>query len=863
MKTERESEGLSNSVQKLRDENEHLRRQLEEARTESTILGNKLAVAGARLQTLSEHAAVRETSFREEVASLKQNLCIVNRELCEIFDSPGWKVIQWYRHWVEKQRQAHPRIFRRYESVALRILRRTEGNQRALGETKVAGDKPAARRDQPSEAATVRHPLSEDHTRREIAKFLLIVSGYSGDAYRYRADHQSEELRLLGLTVDVTSFDSVDYDVILGRYSMFILHRVLHTEAVERFIKRAKMVGKPVIFDVDDLVFYEKFIGDIEAIRNCPPQDYKLHLDGIRRSFRTLSLCHAALVSTEPLQDRIKELFPRTPVYVNRNAVSDEMVRQADFALEHVPKIDDGSIRIIYMSGTMTHNKDFAQCIPALEKLLQAYPQVRLMIVGLLTVPDRLNRWADRLEIIPLLRWQDLPKLMRRADINLAPLEPENAFANCKSELKYFEAGLLELPTVASQVPAFQSAIVPGENGFLCISEQDWFDSMERLVLSPELRRLIGSRARRHVLNRYTTRNRASELARALGGIFEDLRIVGPSRLSIAILIQASSTIQIGERDESIFSIANGLADRGHDVHVYAEAIAQLAGLTDAEIVALYQRYFAGSTAQIHVGHDRILPSDIALATDRPTAFTINNLTNSKCKVFLIQDFEWEFFDSSEPAQEQAKSAYDLPLKKITIGECLQTFFSRRDRAPIAQISLSLDSSIFRNLKVRPELPIRVLFFAQPNLRLDTYSIGVEALRILADACPEVEIAFYGVSVREDLGFEYQNLGDLSPEQLALEMNRSYIHLSLSIGNISWLPFKAMACGCVVVEAKVPAIEMLMQETTEISVLVEPTPHAAADALIKLIRDPGMRQRISANGERYRSGSDGTLGRRC
>jgi hypothetical protein len=176
---------------------------------------------------------------------------------------------------------------------------------------------------------------------------------------------------------------------------------------------------------------------------------------------------------------------------------------------------------------------------------------------------------------------------------------------------------------------------------------------------------------------------------------------------------------------------------------------------------------------------------------------------------------------------------------------------SRRDRVPVDQISLSLDSSIFRNLGVRQELPIRVLFFAQPNFKLDAYSIGIDSLRILADACPEVEIALYGMSLPEDLGFKYENLGDLSSEQLAIEMNRSHIHLSFSLASTSWVPFKAMACGCVVVEAKLPAIEMLIQEAAEISVLVEPTPHAAADALIKLVRDPAMRQRISASGEKY------------
>jgi glycosyltransferase involved in cell wall biosynthesis len=567
-------------------------------------------------------------------------------------------------------------------------------------------------------------------------------------------------------------------------------------------------------------------------------------------------------VTTESLRDRIKELFPEMPVYVNRNAVSDEMVRQADFALKRVSKVDDGSVRIIYMSGTRTHNEDFAQCVAALDRLLQAHSRVRLMIVGHLDLPERLHRWSDRLEVTPLIPWQELPKLMRRADINLAPLELENAFTDCKSELKYFESGLLELPTVASQVAAFQFAITPGQNGFLCRSEQDWFDAIERLVLSPELRRRIGSNARQDVLARYTTRSRAPELTKALRQIFDDLRITRSRRLSIAIVTRAPIA-QTGGGYKNIFTLANRLADRGHDVHIYVETIAHLAGLTDSEIVAFCHRYFGSSTARVHVGHDQILPSDIALATNWPTAYTVNNLTTTKCKAYFIQDFEPDFYDRSDPEYERAEQTYELPLKKITLGKYLQTLFSKRDRVAVPQIPFSLDLSIFCNLRIRQQSPIRVLFFARPDLKRRAYPVGVEALRILAGACPEVEIAFYGMSEPEDLGFAYQNLGELSPEQVTREMNRSHIHLSFSLTNISWVPFEAMACGCSVVEAKVPSIEAWTEDETESCVLVEPNARAVADALIKLVRNPQMRDRVAARGEKYVAAISATWEESC
>ena len=60
-----------------------------------------------------------------------------------------------------------------------------------------------------------------------------------------------------------------------------------------------------------------------------------------------------------------------------------------------------------------------------------------------------------------------------------------------------------------------------------------------------------------------------------------------------------------------------------------------------------------------------------------------------------------------------------------------------------------------------------------------------------------------------------------------------------------------MACGCAVVEAKVPSVEIWMEDDSENCMLVEPNPRGVAEALIKLVRDSQMRDRIATNGEKF------------
>src|SRR5271165_57160 len=680
------------------------------------------------------------------------------------------------------------------------------------------------------------------------AKFAMFISGSPGDALRYRSEYQAEELRFLGLTVDTALFDHVDYEQVLSQYEMFLLHRVPHLPHIETFILQARSMGKPILFDTDDLVFNEGLIGHIKATKYLPKGEYRLYVGGVQRYYRTLSLCSGAIVTTEPLRDAVNELFPDMPVYVNRNAMGDELFKRAELALQQSRR-DDGIVRIAYLSGTWTHQDDFDQVVPAIEELLPKYRHVELLLVGRIQVPRRLRALSDQIKTVPFMPWHELPAFMRKVDIVLAPLELNNRFTGAKSELKYFEAGLVGVPTVAADIPSYRFAIEHGHNGFLCETQGDWLHALETLIDNPTLRAQMGNEARQHVLRRYSTRARAPELGSVMEKVFGCHPRSGRP-LCVAFVIRAPIA-QTGGGYKNIFELARYLAGHGHDVHLYVEPTAHLAGMSDSDIVEFCHRYFGTSPAEIHVGHRHISESDVAVATNWPTAYTVDNLTNTKCKAYLVQDFEPDFYDKDDPNYDSAERTYDLPLKKIALGKYLGALFSQRDGLPVPHIRFALDQSLFRNRLVRPEGAVRILFFARPGLKRRAYSVGVDALRLVAQRYPGVQIAFYGAANAEPLGFEYVNPGELSREEVAREMNLSHIHLSFSLTNISWVPFEAMACGCAVVEAKVPSVELWVGTDDQCCLLSEPQPEEVSAAVGRLIADPELRKELAVRGERF------------
>ena len=143
----------------------------------------------------------------------------------------------------------------------------------------------------------------------------------------------------------------------------------------------------------------------------------------------------------------------------------------------------DKLIRLGYAGGSRTHQRDLGVAIEAIAKLLEEYPSCRLVLYR---SPDggrpfidieefpALLKLADRIEWRSLRPLSELPEEIARFDINLAPLEFGNPFCEAKSELKYFEAALVDVPTIASRpaIPsrdrARQDRLSCGRHGRLC-----------------------------------------------------------------------------------------------------------------------------------------------------------------------------------------------------------------------------------------------------------------------------------------------------------------------------------------------------------------------------------------------------------
>ena len=489
---------------------------------------------------------------------------------------------------------------------------------------------------------------------------------------------------------------------------------------------------------------------DVAALQDMPPEEVQLYADGLHRYRRTMRECDAVTVSTESLAELAKALHDR--VLVTPNVASVAMIESATSVGREVRSGDNpesGTVTIGYLSGTNTHRTDFLEAAEGLLAVIENRPNVRLLVVGPLALDSRFDRFGARIEQLPLQPWSLLPTIQSRVDINLAPLESRNTYTESKSCVKWIEAGLVGVPTIASPRADFTRVIVDGENGVLADDPTAWQTALRTLVDDPKLRREIAERARSDILHAHTSRTRAFDYREALRELLgeEDDR-----KLAINWVLQAPIAANSGGY-RNIFRIAEKLGAKGHVQHLCINPVAHLADMSDEQVRTFVDEMFGiPENADVVIGHSPLPPADVSIATFWSTAPIVAKHDESLFKAYFIQDFEPEFYEESDPSYEEAARTYELPLRHICLGTHLGNRLAEHAGIPPEVVDFALDPEfrLTRPPESRGE-PVRVLFFARPSLRRRGYELGLEALSQVKEAHPEVDIAFFGSS-SEELG---------------------------------------------------------------------------------------------------------------
>lgn len=379
---------------------------------------------------------------------------------------------------------------------------------------------------------------------------VLFISGIEGDTRRYRCTHQQEQLALRNVITALREDDDPELLVDVFDYDLLILHRVPYSSLIGLVIEWARMQGKPVIFETDDLIFAPELEADIGFLDTLTPEAAHRFRSDLAQLEKTFQHCDCVLTTTEFLA---QEAHRRgKPSYISRNAPSAEMFRLSEQAwVERQQRLSQAdpseSVVLAYFSGTGSHDRDFQTIAERLISIMAAYPQTWLHIGGQLNLGAAFEPFKARIRRTPYVTWRELPQLIAQVDVNLAPLELDNPFCQAKSEIKFTEAALVGVPTIASRVAAYEQAITDGQDGFLVSTPEEWHAALQTLVAHPGQRLTMGEAARRSIYTRYLPERRAEELWSVLSDIWEQFNAPPMNDDGLRCTLVASAKQYAGE----------------------------------------------------------------------------------------------------------------------------------------------------------------------------------------------------------------------------------------------------------------------------------------------------------------------------
>lgn len=345
----------------------------------------------------------------------------------------------------------------------------------------------------------------------------------------YRVTRYMEAARMNGVPSEWVRLDQLQDKLSLtAQHDVMMLWRTPWTPALQEAVARMRAQGKMVVFDIDDLMVEPdlaqiKFIDGIRSDGHVP-EHVRAHFANIRRAMLAADIC---LASTQELAYHMRWAGKSTHVVPNGfdHGTLELSLRSAQ--AWRSTRSDD-LIRIGYAGGSRTHQRDLGLAIEAIARVLRENARCRLVLfqtlagVRLVEVEEfpALEGLEDRIEWRPFQTLETLPQEMARFDINIAPLEFGNPFCEAKSELKFFEAALLHVPTIASPTGPFRRAISHEATGLLASDGDDWYRCLSRLVDEPALRDGLAAAAHLSALAQFGPLQRAARF----GCVLDQLR---------------------------------------------------------------------------------------------------------------------------------------------------------------------------------------------------------------------------------------------------------------------------------------------------------------------------------------------------
>ncbi len=294
----------------------------------------------------------------------------------------------------------------------------------------------------------------------------------------------------------------------------------------------------------------------------------------------------------------------------------------------------------------------------------------------------------------------------------------------------------------------------------------------------------------------------------------------------------------------TILQNANALVRNGYECDLYIDEdfISTAEGMKKKLIT-----YFDECLCDVYVGaklrkeYDLVFATHAILTTDYVKAAECEN------KAYFIQDFEPWFMPMGDTYLSMERS-YKYNFKGASIGRWLANKIKTEYGSEVKYFNFCANLDVYKPLK-DVEKENAICFIFQPEKPRRCYDMGLKALKLVKALRPDIKIYLYGSPDKMDVGFECENLHIIPITECNKLYNKCKAGLCISASNPSRIPFEMMAAGLPVVDLY---RENNLYDMPDGGVLLaDSTPEAIATALISIIDDEKLAQKMSKFGLKF------------
>jgi glycosyltransferase involved in cell wall biosynthesis len=243
-----------------------------------------------------------------------------------------------------------------------------------------------------------------------------------------------------------------------------------------------KVLKKRIIYDFDDAIWMTDRIGEPYLVRAIK---WRTKVRAICRWSYKISVGNNYLASFANQHNRAVIINPTT----------------IDLNYHQIKNLADGiSNKEVIIGWTGSHST--IKYLTALEGVLQRIEKEFQAVQFMFIADKKPNLKLERLIYSPWAIHTEIEDL-QQFDVGIMPL-PEDEWSKGKCGFKILQYLSLGIPAVASPVGVNNEIIIDGKSGYLCSSNDSWYNALKTLIEDPGRRRSFGQAGKNFITQNYS-----------------------------------------------------------------------------------------------------------------------------------------------------------------------------------------------------------------------------------------------------------------------------------------------------------------------------------------------------------------------